>query len=101
MHALGLAVFQKNDSIRSPRSCPTSTAILDEECNKYSECDTLAPYVAAGKPAWNAEYSEDGESTRMFCTADVGARDRRRALFNLSLDGTVFQPCSNDVGVRN
>lgn len=97
-HGLGLAVFQKNDLDQVPALQPYFDGILDEECNKYSECAALAPYVAAGKPAWNAEYRDDGESTSSFCSKDV-ATGIVGALFALGLDGSVFEPCPNDVGI--
>ena len=97
-HDLGLAAFQKNDLDQIPQLQPFFDGILDEECNKYSECAALAPYVAAGKPAWNAEYRDDGESTATFCSKDVAA-GIVGALFSLDLDGSVFEPCPNDVGI--
>jgi hypothetical protein len=99
-HGLGLAVFQKNDLDQIAQLEPFFDGILDEECNQYSECDTLGPYVSAGKPAWNAEYTEDGATTNSFCGADVSARITG-ALFALALDGSLFEPCSNDRGIRN
>jgi hypothetical protein len=100
VHGLGLAVLQKNDLDQIPQLVGDFDGVLDEECNKYSECDTLAPYVAAGKPAWNAEYTDDGETTAAFCSADATA-GITGALFSLALDGSVFQPCPDDVGVIN
>ena len=73
VHSLGMAVFQKNDLDQIPTLVTYFDGILDEECNKYSECSTLAPYTQAKKPVWNAEYSEDGEATSAFCPADVSA----------------------------
>ncbi len=99
-HSLGLAVLQKNDLAQIPALLPYFDGLLDEECNKYSECGNLAPYVAAGKPAWDAEYVEDGETTSMFCAGDVSA-GIVGALFSINLDGSVFQPCANDVGQIN
>jgi hypothetical protein len=49
---------------------------------------------------WNAEYTSDGETTAKFCTADVGA-GIIGALFSINLDGSLFQPCSNDVDDKN
>ena len=99
-HGLGLAIFQKNDLDQVKQLESYFDGILDEECNKYSECDTLAPYTSAGKPAWDAEYTEDGESTAKFCSADISA-NIVGALFGLDLDGKLFEPCSNDVGKIN
>jgi len=100
VHGLGLAVSQKNDLDQAGALEPYFDGILDEECNVYSECSTLAPYSAAGKPVWDAEYQEDGQSTAAFCAADVKA-NIVGALFALDLDGSLFEPCSNDVGLKN
>jgi hypothetical protein len=96
VHGLGLAVFQKNDLDQIPTLLTYFDGILDEQCNEYSECGSLSPYTSANKPAWNAEYS--GGTT--FCSADVSA-GIVGALFSVNLDGSVFQPCSNDVGLHN
>ncbi len=100
VHGLGMAVFQKNDLDQIPQLVGDFDGVLDEECNKYSECATLTPYLAAGKPAWDAEYTDDGETTAAFCASDVDA-GIVGALFSLALDGTVFQPCTSDVGPTN
>jgi hypothetical protein len=97
VHGLGLAIFQKNDLDQVSALEPFFDGILDEECNKYSECSALAPYTAAHKPVWDAEYKEDGESTAAFCPGDMTA-GIVGALFALNLDGSLFEPCSNDVG---
>jgi len=100
VHGLGLAVMQKNDLDQIPDLVTDFDGVLDEECNKYTECDTLAPYHAAGKPIWNAEYTDDGETTAMFCASDASA-SITGALFSLALDGSVFMPCSDDAGITN
>jgi hypothetical protein len=99
-HGLGLAIFQKNDLDQVEALEPYFDGILDEECNKYSECEMLAPYTAAAKPAWDAEYTEDGQTTAKFCAADAKA-NIVGALFGLDLDGKVFEPCPDDVGIVN
>jgi hypothetical protein len=100
VHGLGMAVFQKNDLDQIGTLLPYFDGLLDEECNKNSECALLAPYPAAGKPAWNAEYTEDGETTAQFCAPDVSA-GIVGALFSIKLDGSLFSPCANDVGKIN
>jgi hypothetical protein len=100
VHSLGMAVFQKNDLDQIPTLVTYFDGILDEECNKYSECTTLAPYTKAQKPVWNAEYSEDGETTGAFCSTDV-SDGIIGALFSINLDGSLFEPCMNDVGKTN
>lgn len=100
VHSLGMAVFLKNDLDQIPDLVGDFDGALDEECNKYKECDTLKPFTDANKPVWNAEYTDDGESTAAFCTADVNA-GIVGALFSLALDGKKFEPCTNDVGLKN
>ncbi|MEO8904592.1 MAG: endo alpha-1,4 polygalactosaminidase, partial [Polyangiaceae bacterium] len=100
VHGLGMAVFQKNDLDQVAALEPFFDGILDEECSKYGECSSLAPYTKAKKPAWDAEYQDEGESTGSFCAADVKA-GIAGALFELALDGKLFEPCPNDVGIVN
>ncbi|MEO7035272.1 MAG: endo alpha-1,4 polygalactosaminidase [Polyangiaceae bacterium] len=100
VHGLGMAVFQKNDLDQVAALEPFFDGILDEECSKYDECSSLAPYTKAKKPAWDAEYQDEGESTSSFCAADVKA-GIAGALFELALDGKLFEPCTNDVGIVN
>ena len=100
VHSLGMAIFQKNDLDQVAALQPFFDGILDEECNKYSECSTLAPYTAAHKPVWDAEYKEDGEKTTTFCPPNIKA-GIVGALFALDLDGSLFEPCANDIGKIN
>ena len=89
-HALGLAVFQKNDPAQAAQLQPHFNGVLDEQCNQYAECGSFRPYVRAGKPVLNAEYR--AALYPRFCAAD-----RRRhimgVLFSLALDGSRYRPC--------
>ena len=100
VHSLGMAAVQKNDLDQIPMLLPDFDAALDEECNRFTECDTLKPYTDANKPVWNAEYTDDGETTAKFCSDDVTA-GIVGALFSLALDGKEFEPCTNDIGLVN
>ena len=90
VHALGMAVFQKNLPEKAAQLQPYFDGVLDEQCNQYSECGAFAPYRRAGKPVLNAEYR--ASLYPGFCAAD-----RRRgisgALYALSLDGSLWRPC--------
>jgi Glycoside-hydrolase family GH114 len=86
-HALGMAVFQKNDSGQTEQLQPYFDGALDEQCNQYKECAAFHPYLAAGKPVLNAEYSASS-----FCAAD-NAAGIMGARFSLELNGTTFEPC--------
>jgi hypothetical protein len=33
--------------------------LAHEECLKYSECDSLSPFTAAGKAVFHCEYAKD------------------------------------------
>jgi hypothetical protein len=83
-----MAVLQKNDPDQAAALEPYFDGVLDEQCNQYSECSAYEPYVSAGKPVLNAEYS-GGTS---FCAAD-NAAGIMGALYALALDGSVYQPC--------
>jgi hypothetical protein len=87
-HALGMAVLQKNDSDQAAALQPYFDGVLDEQCNQYSACSAYEPYLSAGKPVLNAEYS--GGSS--FCAADSAA-GIMGALYATILDGSVYQPC--------
>ncbi|HWX74777.1 MAG TPA: endo alpha-1,4 polygalactosaminidase [Solirubrobacteraceae bacterium] len=89
VHALGMAVFQKNDSEQTPKQVSLFDGALSEECNRYHECANFQPYLAAGKPVINAEY---GLPTRRFCAAD-NAAGIMGARYNRALNGRRFQHC--------
>ncbi len=93
-HGLGLSIGLKNDVDQTAQLQPYFDWMLDEECNKYSECNTLAPFTQANKAVFNAEYTSDGETTAKFCTADASAHING-TLFDLNLDGNTYQPCTN------
>jgi hypothetical protein len=90
VHALGMAVLQKNDPEQATQLQPRFDGVLDEQCNQYSECGSFAPYLKAGKPVVNAEYRTSLYPS--FCNAD-GKLGIMGALFNLALDGATFRPC--------
>jgi hypothetical protein len=97
-HADGLAAFQKNDGANSAAEVGNFDGMIIEECNYYKDpCagsgGDATPYLNAGKPVLNAEYSEDRETTAKFCSADTAA-GITGALFNVNLDGKTYQPCA-------
>ncbi|UZW56244.1 endo alpha-1,4 polygalactosaminidase [Sphingobium sp. JS3065] len=55
----GLKPVQKNASGSSAKLVPLFDAVLFEGCVLGNFCSDDAPYVAAGKPAFNAEYPEE------------------------------------------
>jgi hypothetical protein len=90
VHALGMAVLQKNDPEQAASLQPHFDGVLDEQCNEYSECAAFAPYRRAGKPVLNAEYKRSLYPG--FCAAD-GRGKIMGALYALALDGSLYKPC--------
>lgn len=89
VHSLGMAALQKNDGEQTPTLEPYFDGALSEQCNQYRECASFAPYLQAGKPVLNAEYTL---ATSRFCAADQAA-GIMGARFNLALNGKRFTPC--------
>jgi hypothetical protein len=89
VHALGMAVLQKNDGEQSAQLQPYFDGALTEQCNQYQECAAFSPYLAAGQPVLNAEYRL---SRARFCAADQAA-GIMGARFNLALNGVTYEPC--------
>jgi hypothetical protein len=87
-HSLGLSVGLKNDVDQTSQLEPYFDWALDEQCNQYSECDSLQVFTDANKAVFNAEYS-GGTS---FCAADIAAHING-ALYDLDLDGKTDTPC--------
>jgi len=89
VHGLGLAILQKNDGEQTPALAPYFDGALTEQCNQYKECADFDPYLAAGEPVLNAEYSL---RTPRFCPADRAA-GIMGARLNLALNGKLYEPC--------
>lgn len=56
-HQRGLAVGLKNDLSQIPQLVSEFEFSVNEQCAQYTECDLLAPFIAAGKPVFHAEYA--------------------------------------------
>ena len=55
-HARGLKVGLKNDVEQARSLVGSFDFAVNEQCFQYSECSTLAPFIAAHKPVFNVEY---------------------------------------------
>ena len=55
-HARGLSIGLKNDLDQIPQLVSYFDWALNEQCFQYKECDTLLPFIRAGKAVFNAEY---------------------------------------------
>ncbi len=97
-HSDGLAIFQKNDPANASVDEPLFDGMINEQCNAYADpCagpgGDATPYLDAGKPVLNAEYTQDGETTAKFCLSDTAA-GITGALFDVNLDGKTYAPCA-------
>ena len=97
-HAHGLAIFQKNDPANAKANVTRFDGMIIEECNYYRDpCSgsggDATPYLRAGKPVLDAEYTQDGETTARFCAADLAA-GITGALFDVNLGGKTYRPCA-------
>ncbi|MEX0832638.1 MAG: endo alpha-1,4 polygalactosaminidase [Actinomycetota bacterium] len=63
-HDRGLSAALKNDVEQVNALLPYFDFALNEECFTYRECDSLEPFVDAGKPVFQVEYDM---STSAFC----------------------------------
>ena len=65
-HARGLSIGLKNDLAQVKALEPSFDWAINEQCFQYSECALLAPFTAAGKAVFVAEYNV---ATASFCPA--------------------------------
>jgi hypothetical protein len=55
-HDRGLKVGLKNDIDQVGTLVGSFDFAVNEQCFQYKECDTLEPFITAGKPVFNVEY---------------------------------------------
>lgn len=96
-HQRGLAIGLKNDLDQIPVLQPFFDFSLNEQCHEYDECNTLQPFIAAGKPVFNAEYDEDYKNNtngaRDQLCADSASRGFRTLVLPLLLDDNFRYDC--------
>lgn len=56
-HNVGLSVLLKNDLDQASMLQSSFDALLLEQCQQYHECSLATPFISAGKPVWDVEYS--------------------------------------------
>jgi hypothetical protein len=87
-HARGLSVGLKNEVAQVQALLPYFEWALNEQCFQYNECNTLAPFIAAGKAVFEVEYSL---SASQFCP-QANALNFNAMQKNLNLDAFRI-PC--------
>ena len=87
-HKRGLSVGLKNDLEQIPVLLPLFDWALNEQCFQYEECQTLLPFIDAGKPVFHVEYELEA---REFCESAtaLGFNSLKK---NWDLDASR-QPC--------
>jgi hypothetical protein len=83
-HARGLSIGLKNDLDQVPDLLAEFDWALNEECFSYTECDTLAPFVSAGKAVFQVEYGAPSLADTICSQAN--ALDFDSLIKNLDLD---------------
>jgi len=63
-HARGMGVGLKNDLEEVEALVEHVDFQVNEECFENQECDELAPFIRAGKPVFNVEYTGDSLAER-------------------------------------
>ena len=63
----------KNDMDQIPDLLPYFDWALNEQCFEYDECETLTPFINAGKPVFNTEYELE---RREFCERAIDLNSR-------------------------
>ena len=61
--ALGLSVGLKNAGEIIPQVIDVMQWSVNEQCIQYTECDTYAPFIQAGKPVFNVEYPKGDDTS--------------------------------------
>jgi hypothetical protein len=81
-HARGLSIGLKNDLEQIAALEPHFDWALNEQCFEYNECETLLPFIQAGKAVFGVEYQGDPDD---YCPQSIGL-DYDWLAKNLDLD---------------
>jgi len=69
---------------------------VNEQCFQYNECDTLQPFIAAGKPVFSAEYAPNyvnNLATRNAMCAQANSLSFSALVLPLALNDTFRYSC--------
>jgi len=95
-HERGLAVALKNDLDQIPLLIDYVDLALDEQCHEFDECELLAPFPAANKPAFVAEYEarfvDDAQQRAALCASSIAA-NLRTLILPVELDDRFRFSC--------
>jgi hypothetical protein len=74
-HARGLSIGLKNDLDQIPVLVADFDWALNEQCAEYDECETLAPFIAAGKAVLQVEYGGSARAAQICPAANARNHD--------------------------
>jgi hypothetical protein len=97
-HARGLAIALKNDLDQVAELVDSYDLSVNEQCHEYSECDLLQPFIDAGKPVFNAEYTNRdtlaaAEALAQTLCPEALAANLRTLILPLDLDDSFRVSC--------
>jgi hypothetical protein len=90
-HARGLSIGLKNDSEQVADLLPYFDWALTEDCFDQGWCEQMTPFIAAGKPVIDTEYTDTGAALEEFCPR-AQALQLTALLKHRRLDA-FLQPC--------
>jgi len=90
-HKRNLSIGLKNDLEQINQLVEYFDFAINEQCNQYSECDLLLPFIQAGKPVFNAEYNLSSQEE--FCENSKNLQFQTLIL-PLDLDGSFRIECN-------
>lgn len=95
-HALGLTVDLKNDVAQVKSLVANFDFAVNEQCHQYNECNTLTPFITAGKPVLNIEYQKkyvtNPADFAALCKSSLALKFSTEVL-PLSLNGKYVYSC--------
>ncbi len=88
-HVRGLTAALKNDLGQVSELLPYFDMAVNEQCQQFDECETLDPFIAAGKAVFQVEYQVSAATT---CPA-ANAANRNAIAKTVDLFDTPWEPC--------
>ena len=83
-HARGLSIGLKNDLDQIPDLVAHFDFTVNEECFDYDECDTLLPWIQAGKAVFQIQYGGASQADQV--CPDANAMDIDTLIKHMELD---------------
>ncbi len=95
-HARNLAIGLKNVVELVDQLGSDFDFAVNEQCHEYSECDGYNPFIASGKPVFNAEYASNyvsNPTTRNTLCIGARAANMRTLVLPVALDDSFRYSC--------